>query len=116
MDGKPDVSSLGPAVPLLSQTRQDVARVTSDLTPFLWAGKYLGWVPVHGGDLVQSDALLEMANALLICGDETSQGILPLWRVVYVQKQHPTMTGLSKLLVEAQPHLSNASSGLEPGG
>ncbi len=112
MEGKPDISMLGQAAPLVSQTRQDVATLTTEVEPLLWTGKYLAWVPKYGGDLAQSQPLLEMANELLSAADEASQGGMPIWQEVYVQKSHPPLTEMSKLLVEAQPHLSNASQAL----
>jgi hypothetical protein len=112
LKNKPGIATFGQAGPLLSSSRGHLAVLQSDVEPFLWMGKYLTWVPVYGGDLSQVKPLMTMANELLVTADETTQGITPLWREVYDQEQPPKLSAMAKLLVDAQPHLSAASTAL----
>lgn len=44
--------------------RQDLESLKSEITPWLAAGRYLGWVPGAGGDLQASPQLLAMFSAV----------------------------------------------------
>jgi LysM repeat protein len=108
----PDIASFGQAEPLLSNSRQHLALLKSDVGPILWAGKYLAWVPRYGGDLTQAGTLLDFASGLLATADETARGIAPLWQKVQVQDQQPKLSEIVELLVAAQPCLSAANAAL----
>ena len=109
---KPGMATFGQAVPLLSSSRQDWTVLQTDVEPYLWMGKYLTWVPTYGGDLSQIQPLSDMASALLATAGESAQAVTPLWQAVYGQKQTPKLSTLTQLLVQAQPHVSEAASDL----
>ena len=113
LKNKPDLSTFGQAGPLLSSSRKDLAALQADVTPFLWMGKYLSWVPTYGGDLSQAEPLMNLANQVLIAADESAQGISPLWQALYSQKQPPKLSAMAQLFVKAQPQFSNASAALD---
>jgi len=108
----PDIASFGQAEPLLSNSRQHLALLKSDVGPILWMGKYLAWVPRYGGDLTQAETLMDMASGLLATADETAQGIAPLWQKVQAQDQQPKLSEIVELLVAAQPRFAAANAAL----
>jgi hypothetical protein len=108
----PSIASFGQAEPLLSNSRQHLALLKSDVGPILWMGKYLAWVPRYGGDLAQAETLLDLASGLLVTADETAQGIAPLWQKVQVRDQQPKPSEIVELLVAAQPHFAAANAAL----
>jgi hypothetical protein len=70
-------------------------------------------VPAYGGDLSQSQALMDMASGLLVAADESAQAASPLYQAVYVQKQPFKLSGMVQLLVQAQPQLTRAGSAMK---
>jgi hypothetical protein len=112
LKNKPGIEIIGQAEPLLFLSRQDWTVLRTDVGPYLWMGKYLTWVPTYGGDLSQVETLSDLVTALLDTANESIQAARPLWQAVYGQEQSPKLSALTHLLVQAQPHLSQASSDL----
>jgi len=111
--GQLSMDKIGEVGPLLSKTRQDVARLKAEVGPFLWLGKGFGWVPVYGGDLASAQAILEMADGLTATADEAFQGAAPLVQALQGGSSNRDLAEVTKMLVEAQPAFVQAKSRMD---
>ena len=50
---------------LLETSQQDLAALEAEAEPWFWVASRLGWVPVYGSDIRQSEAILDYATNLL---------------------------------------------------
>ena len=104
-----DVEQVGA---LLSQTKQDLAELQTQVTPWLWLTSRLGWVPVYGGDLKSAGDLLEMASASIEAAGKTYQTAFPIWQAVKGTGRHVTAPELTTMLLETKPSLLEAQADL----
>ena len=105
---QPLAESLAEARPALAAMRPDLLALQTQVRPFLWLGRLLGWVPVVGPDLAAAGDLLELAAGLATAADEAYQGGRPIWQATPAEPAK-----ILDLLVEAQPHFSAAGEALD---
>jgi len=111
--GQLSMDKIGEVGPLLSKTRQDVARLKAEVGPFLWLGKGFGWVPVYGGDLASAQEIMTMADGLTAAADEAFQGATPLISALLAEGGQLDLTGVTQMLVEAQPAFIHAKNEMD---
>jgi hypothetical protein len=61
----------------LSHMRHDLEAAHARLAPFLPAARLLGWIPVHGADLVAAPDLLAAGLGVAAAGDRAFQALSP---------------------------------------
>jgi hypothetical protein len=59
----------------------------AETRPFLWITPSLGWLPVYGGDVENSEALLDMALALNDSVQQTYSGVFPFAELLAENEQ-----------------------------
>jgi hypothetical protein len=108
-----DISTVDQVRPLLTTTRQDLAGLKSEVQPFLWMGKWLGWVPVYGGDIASVEPIFDTAYELVFAADGAYQGISPILQTIHADGGSPLVTTVTTSLIDAQPQLSVANQYLD---
>lgn len=106
----PRLERMREAGPALAGLRQDFDALHAEVKPYLWLGKWLGWVPTYGGDLAAAQDLLTLADELLASADASYEAVLPL-----MEKNDHAPLDLPRLteeLLRAQPHFSRAQQAL----
>ncbi len=98
--------------PLLAKTHSDLEAVRSQVSPWTWLTGNLGWMPVYGGDLEYSDALLETASGFTDAAYQSYLTALPIW-VALQGKQDLKGADLTKALIDTRPSLLKAQAALE---
>lgn len=106
-----DPQAILAAGPLLSKSRQDLDLLSEESRPVLWLGDWLGWLPVHGGDLASSRQMLHMADLLLQTTETTYAAFQPL-ATVLKDDPSPDPALVISLLGQAQPELIRAREAL----
>jgi hypothetical protein len=99
------------AGPLLSRARQDFDLLSDEGRSVLWLGDWLGWLPVHGGDLASSRQMLDMADLLLQSTETTYAAFQPLLTLLK-DDPSPDPSLMIGLLGQAQPELMMAREAL----
>ncbi|MGE5776097.1 MAG: DUF4012 domain-containing protein, partial [Chloroflexota bacterium] len=99
------------AGPALATLRQDFNALKSEVGPYLWIGRGLGWVPKYGGDLAEAQDLMTLADALLSTADSSYRAVLPL--VAGSDLSDFDLPRLTEELLRAQPLLSEAQANLD---
>ena len=97
---------------LLKVARADALALQSQVAPFFWTGRLMGWLPVYGGDLSSANDLLGLAAGLLIAGDEGFQAAEPLLASLPTEDQSLSISAVLEMLVMAQPRFKLAESAL----
>jgi hypothetical protein len=97
--------------------RRDLEAIDATLGPLPGAGRLLGWVPGHGGDLAAAGDLLDLALGVSAAGDRTFQALSPALDLLGGGTEgSPALLSAGEqilpLLVEAQPALEQARADL----
>lgn len=99
--------------PSLAQLRVDFDALQREAEPLLWTTRWLGWLPVYGGDIASAPDLLALTDSLLAAADQSTRALTPLLDVYDSESLNPAeMVGL---LNEAQPQLTEARLSLDLG-
>lgn len=99
--------------PSLAKLRVDFDALQREADPLLWTTRWLGWLPVYGGDIASAPDLLALTDSLLASADESYRALTPLLDIYETESLNPAeMVGL---LNEAQPQLTEARLSLDLG-
>ncbi len=98
---------------LLATAREDILALRRQVTPFRWAGKLFGWLPVYGGDLAYSGELLDLAAGIVIAGDEAYQAGLPLLEAKRDENTHITPQMVLEVLVAGRSRFLAAEEAVD---
>jgi hypothetical protein len=93
--------------PLLDHARSDVQALQRQTEPFIWAGRLFGWIPVYGGDLAAAGDLLDLAEGLVVAGDQAYDAAGPLLEAAQGD-QRPSLSAILETLVAAEPQFAEA--------
>jgi hypothetical protein len=106
-------SELQSVGPLLSSTRSDLAGLNRELSPFLWMGQGLAWVPVHGGDFAEARNLMDLATGLTTAADETYQAASPILQSLTASDGSHDLSRMANQLIKAKPQLIEARRAMD---
>lgn len=108
-----DLGTLEQAGPLLDKTHQDIEKLRTEGTPWLWLTPGLSWVPIYGGDIKYSGDLLEMASDLTQSASQTWQTAFPIWQSIQQNRSDLKAEQLTSRLLKAQPTLLQSQATLQ---
>ncbi len=98
-------------------TREDLVGIKAELGPALAVARFLGWLPVVGGDVSAAPDLLQMGIGVTTAGDSLFEGMEPLVYLVSGSADDPSSVGMMETLalaaVEGQPHFEAARTELQ---
>jgi hypothetical protein len=114
VSSSPDLNEIKQAGPSLAALQTDFRTLKSESQPFLWMGRWLGWVPVYGGDLSSAQDLMTLSDSLLTSADFSYQAASPLLRGLSDSTGSSGLTPSSmiEMLLNAQPQLASAQNEL----
>lgn len=98
------------AGPALTRLRQDFDALNAEVSPYLWIGPYLDWVPTYGGDLAAAQELMTLADGLLETAEISYQAALPI--LEENERARLDLARLTAELVQIQPQLAEAQASL----
>ena len=96
----------------LTKTRSDVAALRAEAGMFLPITRYLGWVPVYGGDLAAAKPLLDAAVDLSAAADDAFAAFGPL---LATAAGTPSSAQIYSRIVAAGPQIDRANAALDRG-
>lgn len=105
-ESESQMQALRAAGPALSALRRDFSVLESDVRPYLWMGRWLGWAPRYGGDLEAAEDLITLGDALLASADISYQALSPLAEEENLSGLTPAR--LVEHLKQVQPQLLEA--------
>lgn len=95
----------------LENIDRNLYELDKEARPYLWLTRSLGWIPIHGGDIENSEALLDMALSINDSLQETYRGISPFIGLLG-ERESIEMDNLIAKIKESQPALQAASQSL----
>ncbi len=96
----------------LENIDRNLYELDKEARPYLWLTHSLGWIPTHGGDIENSEALLDMALSINNSLQETYRGISPFIGLLG-ERESIEMDSLIAKIKESQPALQAASQSLQ---
>ena len=107
----PSVEAMQTAAPRLTTLREDFHELHRAVSPFLWLGPVLSWIPEYGGDIAEARDLMVLGDSMLTAADTTYQAVSPMLDLLTTRSD--TEEGfdtarLLQILDEAQPRLLEA--------
>jgi hypothetical protein len=97
----------------LADLERDIQALQSETDSIVGAGKYLGWLPVYGGDAASAESLLNMAADLSQAANDAYHGAGPILKAVNDPGQKLSPADLANQLLEARPDFTKARTALD---
>jgi len=100
----------------LDMLQADLTAIQDEIGPFLPLTRYLGWIPVLGGDIQSAPHLLEVAQTVVAAGDMVFEALEPMvaaWSDEDIGPDEGPLERLVPPLVSAQPKLELADVEIE---
>ncbi len=95
--------------------RQDVAALSAETRPFLWATPYLGWVPKVGPLLLDAEPLLDLADAGTLAAASAVTGLKPALVILQQPRQadQSRLPQMLEVIQNARPALQATTQAFE---
>lgn len=103
-----EITDLDLAGSSLDTLEGDLTELKQEVEPFLWLGPRLHWLPTYGGDLVAAPDLIELTEHLVAASEISLEAARPILSEINSRNSALDISGLTELLVQAQPQLETA--------